>query len=99
MSLAQAFGSTGRSLLRAPLACMTSTQARSFIFGMGRFGLGPENAYRQMLMHGADDGLLQQEWVCNAWRWIVWKLAMYDCLFSDRMSGPALSQELSLIHI
>ena len=93
MSLAQAFGSTGRSLLRAPLACMTSTQARSFIFGMGRFGLGPENAYRQMLMHGADDGLLQQEWVCNAWRWIVWKLAMYDCLFSDRMSGPALSQE------
>ena len=74
------------------VAAMNSMTAADFEFGKSPYGLNAETARGQLVMMGADEKLLTQEWVQNAWRWIVWKLACYDRAFGDVLAGQALSE-------
>lgn len=42
---------------------------------------------------GVDTKLISDEWICNHYRWIVWKLAAMEVAFPSQLAGRCLTPE------
>ncbi|CAG5125235.1 unnamed protein product [Candidula unifasciata] len=61
---------------------------------------GAQEFYRALLtLDGVDPRLVDETWVQNHYRWIVWKLAAYEVCFPGSFAGRSLIPEMVMLQL
>ncbi|BFZ20565.1 hypothetical protein BsWGS_23604 [Bradybaena similaris] len=61
---------------------------------------GAQEFYRALLtLDGVDPKLVDEAWVQNHYRWIVWKLAAYEVCFPHAFAGRSLTPEVVMLQL